>query len=74
VLTARVPGGPDRIFYREPQLYQGEIIRCQSDHGDYACSHRGVVMSDSDGMDSGTQMFVAKRTWAPVVMSLLVRH
>jgi hypothetical protein len=64
----------DRIFYREPQLYWGELIRCQSDHDDYACFCGGVVMSDSDGMDSNTQMFVAKRTWAPVVMLLLVRH
>jgi hypothetical protein len=32
----------DQIFYGEASLYQGNLIRCQSDHVDCACS-RGVV-------------------------------
>jgi hypothetical protein len=39
----------DRISYGEARLYQGELIRCQSDHDDYACSRGGVVMLGGDG-------------------------
>jgi hypothetical protein len=46
----------DRISYGEARLYQGVIIRCQSDHGDYACSRGGVDMPDGDGTDSSTRV------------------
>jgi hypothetical protein len=39
----------DWIPYGEAHLYQGELIRCQSDHDDYACSCGRVVMSGGDG-------------------------
>jgi hypothetical protein len=35
-----------------PRLYWGELIRCQSDHDDYMCSHGEVAMSGSDGTES----------------------
>jgi hypothetical protein len=44
----------DRISYGEAHLYQGELIQCQSDHDNYACSHGGVAMSGDDMMDSST--------------------
>jgi hypothetical protein len=46
----------DRIFYGEPCLYWGELIRCQSDHDDYACHRGGVAMSGGDGTCSSTQV------------------
>jgi hypothetical protein len=47
VLTIWVPGGPD-LLWRTPPL-SGELIRCQSDHSDYACPRGGVAMSSGDG-------------------------
>jgi hypothetical protein len=44
----------DWIFDGEPHLYRGELIRCQSDHGDYVCPYNGVAMSDGDGTVSCT--------------------
>jgi hypothetical protein len=61
----------DQIFYGELRLYQGELIRCQSDHGDYACSCGGVAMSDSDGTNFSTRVSVVRRAWAPAVTSSL---
>jgi hypothetical protein len=46
----------DQIFYGEPRLYWGELIRCQSEHGNYVCSHGGVAVLGSDGTDSITQV------------------
>jgi hypothetical protein len=37
------------MSYREVHFYQSKLIRCQSDHGDYACSHGGVAMEGGDG-------------------------
>jgi hypothetical protein len=50
----------DQIFYGEPRLYQGDLIRCQCDHGDYACSHSGVVVPGGDGTYSTTQVPVCQ--------------
>jgi hypothetical protein len=36
------------------RLHQGELIRCQSDHDDYACSHGEVVVSGGDGTNLST--------------------
>jgi hypothetical protein len=40
VLTAWVPGGSDLSWRSLP----GELIRCQSEHGDYAFPFGGVAM------------------------------
>jgi hypothetical protein len=45
-------GRPD-VLWRTPHLL-AELIRCLSDHGNYACSHGGVAMLGGDGMDSST--------------------
>jgi hypothetical protein len=34
----------DQIFHGETRLYWGELIQCQSDHGDYVCCHGGVAI------------------------------
>jgi hypothetical protein len=70
VLTIQVLVGQDRLW-RTPPL-SGEPIRCQSGHGDYACSQGGVVMSGGDETDLSTQVNVARRTWVLVVMPHLV--
>jgi hypothetical protein len=67
VLTLRVLGGLVLLCRTLPLL--DELIRCQSDHDDYVCSHGGVAMSAGDGMNSNTQVPIAKRTWEPVVAS-----
>jgi hypothetical protein len=59
MLTVRVPGGSD-ILLRTPPLLS-ELIRCQSQHGDYACSHDGVAMSGGDGMNSNTRVPIARQ-------------
>jgi hypothetical protein len=64
----------DRFSYREARLYQGELIRCQRDHDDYACSYGGVAVSDGDGMGSSTQVPVVRHAWVPVVTSGHVWH
>jgi hypothetical protein len=64
----------DLISYEEARFYQDELIQCQSDHGNYACSHGGVAMSDSDGMDSSTQVPVVRCAWAPMVTSCHVLY
>jgi hypothetical protein len=46
----------DRILYGEARFYQGELIRCQSYHGQYACSCVRVAILGGDGMDSSTQV------------------
>jgi hypothetical protein len=60
--------------YGEDRFYQGELIWCQSYHGDYACSCGDVIMSGSDGMDSNTQVLIVRRAWAPVATSSRDRH
>jgi hypothetical protein len=50
-------------------LYRGELIRCQSDYDNYACSHAKVAMSSGDGMGPSTQVLVARCTWVPEVTS-----
>jgi hypothetical protein len=47
----------------------GEPIRCQSDHGGYACPQGGDAMSNGDGTDSSTRVPVVRREWALVVTS-----
>jgi hypothetical protein len=44
------------ILHGDPCLYRGELIRCQSDHVDYACFHGGVAMSGGNGMDPNTRV------------------
>jgi hypothetical protein len=44
----------DEISYGEACLYQVKLIRCQSDHDDYASSCGGVAMSGGDVMNSNT--------------------
>jgi hypothetical protein len=72
VLTVWVPDGPDLLWRIPPIL--GELIRCQSDQGDFACSHGGVALLGGDGTDFSTRVPAAWRVWAPVVMSCLVWH
>jgi hypothetical protein len=43
----------DRTFHGEPRSYQGELIRYQSDHDNYSCSHAEVAMSGCDGKGVG---------------------
>jgi hypothetical protein len=52
VLTVQVPGGPD-LLWRTPPL-SGELIQCQSFHGNYAYLRGGVAMSGSDRSGSTT--------------------
>jgi hypothetical protein len=58
----------DRIPYGEAHFYQGELIRCQSYHGNYACSCGGVAMSDGNGMDSSIEVLSIRCMWTPVAM------
>jgi hypothetical protein len=51
----------DRSFY-EGRLYRSELIQCQSDYDNYACSHAKVAMSNGDGMGPSTQVLVARHT------------
>jgi hypothetical protein len=44
----------DQIFHGETRPYQGELIRCQSDHDDYAYFCGGVAMSGGDGTGPST--------------------
>jgi hypothetical protein len=64
----------DRISYGEARLYQDGLIRCQSYHGDYACSCERDVMLDGDGMDSSTQVHYVRCMWASVAMSNHAKH
>jgi hypothetical protein len=50
----------------------GELIRCQSDHSDYACSHGGVAMLGGDGTDPSTRLLVARHAWVHVDTFCLV--
>jgi hypothetical protein len=51
------------------RLYQGELIQCQNDHGDYVYSFRVVVMSVDDGTDSSTRVPIVSCVWALVITS-----
>jgi hypothetical protein len=55
----------DRIFYGELRLYRGKLIRCQSDHGDYAYSRGRVAISGGDVMYSSTRVPIVRRAWVP---------
>jgi hypothetical protein len=59
----------DRLSYGEVRLYQGELIRCQSYHGDYVCTCGSVAMSDDDWTESSTQVPVVRCMWVPVATS-----
>jgi hypothetical protein len=72
VLTVRVLGGSN-LLWRTPPL-SDELIRCQSDHDDYACPRGGVAMSGGDGTDFSNRVTAASHAWAPVVASCLVWH
>jgi hypothetical protein len=67
---SRGRGGPDPVW-RTP-LLPSELIRCQSYHSDYVCSHGGDAMSGGDGTDSSTRVSAARHAWTHVVMSCLV--
>jgi hypothetical protein len=64
----------DWIPYGEVRFYQGEFIRCQSYHGDYACSCGGVAISSADGMDFSTQVLAVRCVWMPVALSYCAKH
>jgi hypothetical protein len=64
----------DQTFHGETHPYRGEIIRCQSDHDDYACSRGEVAMSGGDEMGPCTRVPIAKHVWVPVVTSCHARH
>jgi hypothetical protein len=57
----------DKICYGESHLYRGELIRCQSDHNDYACSHGVVAMSGGDR--SAYSPGARGRLWSGLVLS-----
>jgi hypothetical protein len=42
------------------QLLPGELILCQNYHGHYACSCGGVAMSNTDRIDSSTQVLAVR--------------
>jgi hypothetical protein len=74
-LRCGLPGSLiDWIYHGEPCPYQGELIRCQSDCDDYACSHGEVAMSGGDGMGPNTRVAVARHAWVLEVTSCLVWH
>jgi hypothetical protein len=62
------------ITYEDARFYQGELIRCQSYHDDYACFCGGVAMSGGDGTTSSTQVLAVRCVWPPVAMCCHARH
>jgi hypothetical protein len=64
----------DHISYGEAHRYQGMLIRCQSNHANYACSCGRIAMSCGDGMGSCTQVPAVRCVWAPVGVSYCARH
>jgi hypothetical protein len=72
VLTVQVLSGSN-LLIRISSL-SDELIRCQSNYGDYLCSYGGVAMSGGDETNPNTRVPVARRVWAPVVISCLVYH
>jgi hypothetical protein len=58
----------------EARFYHDVLIRCQSYHGDYACSGGGVATSGSDEMDPNTRVPTVRCTWVPVLTSYHARH
>jgi hypothetical protein len=70
-----VPGSLlDQIPFGEARLYQGVLIRCQSYHGNYACSFCGAAMSGDDGTDSSTEVPTVRCAWVPAALSYHARH
>jgi hypothetical protein len=72
VLTVQVLGGSN-LLIRISSL-SDELIRCQSNYGDYSCPYDVVVMSGGDEMNPNTRVPVARHVWAHVVISYLVWH
>jgi hypothetical protein len=70
VWTVWVLGGLDLLWRILP--LSGELIRCQSDHGDYACYYGEVVMSGGDGTYSTTRVPTVRRASVSMVMACLV--
>jgi hypothetical protein len=64
----------DQISYGEARFYHSRLIRCQSYHGDYACSDGGGSTSGGDEMDFSTRVPVIRSTWAPMAMSYRTKH
>jgi hypothetical protein len=46
---------------------------CQSLYGVYACTPDGATISDSDETDPNTRVYAIMCTWAPTVVSYLIR-
>jgi hypothetical protein len=53
---------------------RGELIWCQSYHGNYVCSCARVAMLDGDGTTSSTQVPVVRCAWVHVGVSCHARH
>jgi hypothetical protein len=51
-----------------------ELIQCQNDHDDYACSHGVVAMSGGDGMGPSTRVPIARHVRVPLVTFCYARH
>jgi hypothetical protein len=62
------------IPYGEALLYQGELIRYQSDHDDYVCSCERVAMLGGDGTDSSTRVPIVRSMRMLVATSYYARH
>jgi hypothetical protein len=50
-------------YMEKPTFTKGMLIRCQSSHGDYACTLGRVAMSGGDGMDSCTRVPATRHAW-----------
>jgi hypothetical protein len=67
VLTVQVLGGSN-LLIRISSL-SDELIRCQSNYGDYSCPYDVVVMSGGDEMNPNTRVPVARRMWSYLILS-----
>jgi hypothetical protein len=72
VFTIRVPCELNDLWRTPPS--SGELIRCESNHDIYACSHGGVAMSRGNGTEISSLVAVVRRAWEHVVVSCLVWH
>jgi hypothetical protein len=70
VSTVQVSCRPNLLWRISPS--SGELIRYQSNHDIYVCSHGGVDMSGGDKMDISSRVRVVRRVWEPMVASCLV--
>jgi hypothetical protein len=64
----------DRSLYEGTRPYQGELIRCQSNHGDYACSRGEADVLGGNGMSLITRVTVARSSWVTDVTSGPIWH